>query len=78
MTAIVYRPEFAPHVVGEIEPSRGSDELRVSIRCEKCHATFRTACPSGHPRTHVKKFAVQHLHRDVLLDPFPTPKDGAS
>jgi len=67
-----YRPDFAPHVMGEIEPRSWDQEdgrwedQRVEARCEKCGATLRAVCRSGKPRQWVVKFALVHLHRDPL------------
>jgi hypothetical protein len=75
-----YRPPWAPHVVGLIDPhALDVDSMpiprRIDIRCEHsgCGATWQATCTSGAVRTHVNNFAKSHVHRDVFENPRPNP-----
>lgn len=66
-----WRPPSAPHVEGEwTDRVFGDDGMPepqlVKMRCEKCGETWQTSCVSGLVRNHVQRFAMVHLHHDVL------------
>jgi hypothetical protein len=66
-----WRPPAAPHVEGEwtdrVFDERGMPEPQlIKMRCEKCGETWQTQCTSGLVRNHIQRFALIHLHRDVL------------
>lgn len=73
-----YSPKWCPHVKGTYE--REVDEegkpvpTWVTMSCGKCGDVYRMRCDSGAPTQWILKFAVQHVHRDVLNDPFPKQK----
>ncbi len=68
-----YSPPFAPHVVGRYT-RREYDEVRgvyepqtVTAECRECGGRYGPAeCASGQPRGHIDRWAVEHLHRDVM------------
>jgi hypothetical protein len=66
-----WRPPFAPLVLGEyearpiVEPGE-TPEQRWSVRCERCGATFRGVCTTGAVRSHIARFAAQHVHSDAF------------
>jgi hypothetical protein len=75
---VEWRPKFAPHVKGEytdreIDPETHMPlEQKYKIVCENCGATWGPlGCSSGMVRQHISRFALGHIHRDPLLDPFP-------
>ena len=67
-----YRPKWAPHVVGMfvervVDPETGEpDPQVVDLKCEVCGDTHRVECRSGQPREKVAKYALGHVHRDVM------------
>jgi hypothetical protein len=74
MTTKTFSPGWCPHVVGTYEENDGEFEQKYSIVCNKCGATWGpTICNSGLVRQHIGNFALAHIHRDPLLEPFPSP-----
>lgn len=67
-----YRPAFASHVVGVISPrvwdaeEQTFEEQTIKMTCEKCSQTMKRVCTSGRALEHVARFALGHMHRDVL------------
>jgi hypothetical protein len=71
-----YRPPYAPWVLGTFNERRMENglpvEQKVKMTCEfaGCGGSWQTTCNSGHVRTHIQRFANQHLHRDPM-SPLP-------
>ena len=68
-----WRPPYAPHVLGRwtqrvFDDDGLPEEQKVVVRCEfpGCGGVFERACTSGLVQQHVQRFAIVHLHRDVL------------
>jgi len=62
-----YRPAWAKHVEGRYSQAMLVDGERVpqfvEMKCEVCGDARRATCHQGMPRSHITKFAQEHLHR---------------
>lgn len=58
--------------MAEHEPRKSDPEtgqvvpMRFQARCSLCGETVQGVCDSGRVREKIDKWAVMHLHRDVL------------
>lgn len=74
-----YRPSFAKHVLGIIPPrvwdedDRVFEEQKIRVTCETCKVSALLVCVSGRARDKVARFALGHMHRDVLRNPGSGP-----
>lgn len=70
--ALAYSPDWAPHVVGtfpsrEVDPETGRAEPQLIVmRCGRCFAEHRHHCTTGNVRSWINRFAIVHLHQDIL------------
>jgi hypothetical protein len=75
MAVEVFRPKWAPHVSGTFERVLEDDgtpaRIVVELLCDRCKQTHQARCDSGAPTSWVLRFAVNHVHRDALIDEFP-------
>ena len=78
--SVVYKPAFAPFVTGEHDPRRSDPEtglvvpMRFTASCSKCGEKVEGVCDSGRVREKIDKWAILHLHRDVLGTAIPSPR----
>jgi len=69
-----YNPQFAPHVNGKYEqrtfhPNGLPRSQQWTAHCTKCNESHQGYCDSGQVRKHIQRFAMLHLHEDVLAAP---------
>lgn len=73
---VEWSPQSAPHVKGRytrrtFDEDGQPEEQRWEARCETCGGSHQGGCMSGNVRSHIARFAAQHLHRDPLA---PVPR----
>ena len=76
-----WSPPFAPHVDGRwtrrvLAEDGTTEPQKVEMVCTHCGDKWQATCSTGLVHGHVQKFALLHLHRDVLgVIPRTLPED---